>query len=74
MIHFVVAVPQVCVNTYSTRRVPTDREDASSMVTAGAKANTMEGNGRASRESGLLCSHSQTVHNQMGHEHTRTGN
>jgi len=35
-----------------------DREDASSMVTAGATANTTEGNSRASRESGLLCSHS----------------
>jgi len=28
------------------------------MVTAGATANTTEGNSRASRESGLLCSHS----------------
>ena len=36
-----------------------DREDASSMVTAGATANTTEGNSRASRESGLLCSHVQ---------------
>jgi len=35
-----------------------NREDASSMVTAGATANTTEGNSRASRESGLLCSHS----------------
>jgi len=35
-----------------------DREDASSMVTAGATADTTEGNSRASRESGLLCSHS----------------
>ena len=35
-----------------------DREDASSMVTAGATANTTEGNSRASRETGLLCSHS----------------
>jgi len=35
-----------------------DREDASSMVTAGATANTTEENSRASRESGLLCSHS----------------
>jgi len=34
------------------------REDASTMVTAGATANTTEGNSRASRESGLLCSHS----------------
>ena len=40
-------------------RIALDREDASSMVTAGATANTTEGNGRASRESGLLCSHSQ---------------
>jgi len=30
-----------------------DREDASSMATAGATANTTEGNSRASRESGL---------------------
>jgi len=36
-----------------------DREDASSMVTAGATDNTTKGNSRASRESGLLCSHSQ---------------
>jgi len=43
-----------------------DREDASSMVTAGATANTTEGNSRASRESGLLCSHSQTVYNTKG--------
>jgi len=38
--------------------VPFDRKYASSMVTAGATANTTEGNRRASRESGLLCSHS----------------
>jgi len=35
-----------------------DREDASPMVTAGATANTTVKNSRASRESGLLCSHS----------------
>ena len=35
-----------------------DRQDASSMVTAGATANTTVKNSRASRESGLLCSHS----------------
>jgi len=35
-----------------------DREDASSVVTAGATANTTVKNIRASRESGLLCSHS----------------
>ena len=35
-----------------------DREDAPSMVTAGATANTTVKNSRASRESGLLCSHS----------------
>jgi len=35
-----------------------DREDASSMVTAGATANTTVKNSRAFRESGLLCSHS----------------
>ena len=35
-----------------------DREDTSSMVTAGATANTTVKNSRASRESGLLCSHS----------------
>jgi len=35
-----------------------DREDASSMVTAGAAANTTVKNSRASRESGLLCSQS----------------
>jgi len=31
-----------------------DREDTSSMVTAGATANTTEGNSRASRESGFV--------------------
>jgi len=35
-----------------------NREKASSIVTAGATANTTEGNSRASRESGLLCSYS----------------
>jgi len=35
-----------------------DREDASSMVAAGATANTTVKNSRASRESGLLCSQS----------------
>jgi len=35
-----------------------NREDASSMVTAGGTANATEENSRASRESGLLCSHS----------------
>ena len=35
-----------------------DREDASSMVTAGAIANTTVRNSRASRESRLFCSHS----------------
>jgi len=34
------------------------REDVSSMVTADATANTTEGNSRACRELGLLCSHS----------------
>ena len=38
--------------------VAIDREDASCMVIAGATANTTEGDNRASRESGLLCSHS----------------
>jgi len=33
-----------------------NKEDASSTVTAGAAANTTEGNSRASRESGLSCS------------------
>ena len=40
------------------QRLWCDREDASSMVTAGATANTTVKNSRASRESGLLCSHS----------------
>ena len=35
-----------------------DREDASSMVKAGATTNTTEGNSRAYRASGLLRSHS----------------
>jgi len=50
-----------------------DREVASSTVTAGATADTTEGNSRASRESGSLCSqkqrnaaltlaHAQTIH------------
>jgi len=48
------------------------KEGASSMATAGATANTTEGNSRASRESGLLCSHSQTVYNTKGtHAHTQ---
>jgi len=38
--------------------VNNDREDVSSMVRAGATANTTEGNSRASSESRLLCSHS----------------
>jgi len=54
--------------------VHVNREDASSMVTAGATADTTEGNRRASRESGLLFSYSQTVRIHRGHEHTRTGN
>jgi len=33
---------------------------------AGATANTTEGNSRASRVSGLLCSYSQTVYNTKG--------
>jgi len=41
-----------------TQLLGVDREDASSMVTAGATGNTTEENSRASRESGLLCSHS----------------
>ena len=43
-----------------------NREDASTMVAAGATANITEGNSRATRESGLLCSHSQTVYNTKG--------
>jgi len=38
--------------------VGTYREDASSMVTAGATAITTEEDSRAARDSGLLCSHS----------------
>ena len=51
------AVPY-SVPTPDCLSVSYDREDASSMVTAGATANTTEGKSRASRESGLLCSHS----------------
>jgi len=40
------------------------RENASSMDTAGATANTTEGNSRASRESGLLFSHIHTGNNR----------
>ena len=39
-------------------KLGSDREAASSMVTAGATANTTEGNSRASRKSGLVSSHS----------------
>jgi len=45
-------------------RMNTDREDVSFMVTAGATANTTEGNSRASRESGLLCSHAHKQRNK----------
>jgi len=49
------------IYTYQLHR-NSDEEDASSMVTAGATANTTEGNNRASRESGLLLfSHSHGV-------------
>ena len=43
------------------------------MVTAGATANTTEGNSRASRESGLLCSHShgQSIDVHLRHTSTR---
>ena len=62
-----------CHTTHTTPRLllATDREDASSKVTAGVTANTTVKNSRASRESGLC---SQTVYNTKGHEHTRTGN
>jgi len=58
------STPNTSVRLVVTHLLPStntpyiDREDASSMVTAGATANTTEGNSRASRESGLLCSHS----------------
>ena len=44
--------------TYIIKHTPRDREDASFMVTASVTANTTVKNSRASRESGLLCSHS----------------
>ena len=55
-----------CIHTCRHVRLDTclhthDREAASSMVTAGATANTTEGNSCASRESGWLCSHSHVV-------------
>jgi len=60
-----VTIPQPTKRVYNvsthvawTLYLNTDREDASSIVTTGATANTREGNSRASRESGLLCSHS----------------
>ena len=41
-------------------------------VTADATADFTEGNSRASGGSGLLCSHSQTIHNTKGtHAHTQ---
>jgi len=58
-----------------------DREDAWSMATAGATANTTEDTSRASRESGMLCSHShgesiviQPLGNQGCCVHIHTGN
>jgi len=48
----------VCVCRVCVFGLTRDREDASSMVTAGATANTTVKKSRASRESGLLCSHS----------------
>ena len=47
----------IYISTHTPAR-DCDREDASSMATAGATANTTVKNSRASRESGLLCSHS----------------
>jgi len=44
----------------------TDSKDALSMVTARAKASTTEGKSRLFRDSGLVCSHSQTVYNTKG--------
>jgi len=56
------ALAQGSIASFATfgrrERLAGDKEDASSMVTAGATASTTEGNSRASRESGLLCSHS----------------
>jgi len=52
----------ICIYTLLATRVKPDREDASSMVTAGATASTTEGNSRASRESGLLCSNAHEEH------------
>jgi len=45
-------------SAYSTCRMRSIREVASSMVTAGAAANTTNKNSRASRESACLGSHS----------------
>jgi len=59
------SVPSSCV-LESPFVYTVDREDASSKLTAGGTANTTEGNSRASRGSGSLCSHSQTVHNTKG--------
>jgi len=50
--------PAVTMDEASSLSRYHDREDASSMVAAGATANTTVKNSRASRESGLLCSHS----------------
>jgi len=47
----------VAVNPTLNPTLPVNREGTSSVVTAGATANTTKGNSRASRESGLLCSH-----------------
>ena len=55
-LHYLTAAIRAA--TAASTHHTTDREAASSMVAAGATANTTEGNSRASRESGVLCSHS----------------
>jgi len=54
----VCQVGVLCRVSKALQMAKCDREDASSMVTAGATANTTVKNSHASRESGLLCSHS----------------
>jgi len=60
-IHHTILVTAISFKAQLAVIIHIDREDASFMVTAGATENTTEGNSRASRESGSLCSHSRTA-------------
>ena len=49
------AQPPAAHRTWNLTDIACDREDASCIVTAGATANTTEGNSRKSRESDFVC-------------------